>query len=166
MLNYIPNQRAAAIGPASSLNRGWPVLNAQGFVPVDPLTYGISGYPNVHVIGDACAVPASEGKAVPKSGHMANSEAKICADAILRTLNTQALDENITTNSACFSPITATTASWLSANFNYGDIYDGAGKVKGKGMHRVDLGEAPRTNGDNYQNMFTWAQGLFADSFV
>jgi len=166
VLNYIPNQRAAAIGPASSLNRGWPVLNAQGFVPVDPLTYGISSYPNVHVIGDACAVPASEGKAVPKSGHMANSEAKICADAILRTLNTQALDENITTNSACFSPITATTASWLSANFNYGDIYDAAGKVKGKGMHRVDLGEAPKTNGDNYRDMFTWAQGLFADSFV
>ena len=166
VLNYIPNQRAAAIGPASSLNRGWPVLNAQGFVPVDPLTYGISGYPNVHVIGDACAVPASEGKAVPKSGHMANAEAKICADAILRSLNGESPDKNITTNSACFSPITSTTASWLSANFNYGDIYDGVGKVKGKGMHRVDLGEAPRTNGDNYQDMFTWAEGLFADSFV
>ncbi|QKS30710.1 MAG: NAD(P)/FAD-dependent oxidoreductase [Candidatus Accumulibacter similis] len=166
VLNYIPNQRAAAMGPADSPNRGWPVLNAQGFVPVDPLTYGISGYANVHVIGDACAVPASEGKAVPKSGHMANAEAKVCADAILRTLNNQPLDQNITTNSACFSPITATTASWLSANFNYGDIYDGAGKVKGKGMHRVDLGEAPKTNGDNYRDMFTWAQGLFADSFV
>jgi sulfide dehydrogenase [flavocytochrome c] flavoprotein subunit len=79
-------------------------------VPVDPLTYGISGYPNVHVIGDACAVPASEGKAVPKSGHMANAEAKVCADAILRSLNGESPDKNITTNSACFSPITATTA--------------------------------------------------------
>ena len=166
VLNYIPNQRAAAVGPPDSPDRGWPVLNSQGFVPVNPLTYGVSKYPNVHVIGDACAVPASEGKAVPKSGHMANAEAKVCADAILRSLNGESPDSNITTNSACFSPITSTTASWLSANFNYGDIYDGVGKVKGKGMHRVDLGEAPRTNGDNYQDMFTWAEGLFADSFA
>lgn len=166
VLNYIPNQRAAAIGPPGSSNRGWPLLNAQEFVPVDPLTYGVSGHPNVHVIGDACAVPASEGRAVPKSGHMANAEAKVCVDAILRALNNQEPDTNVATGSACFSPITATKASWLSANYNYGDIYDAAGKVKGKGMHRVDLGEAPGTNGDNYQDMFTWAEGLFADSFV
>ena len=166
VLNYIPNQRAAAIGPASSANRGWPLLNAQGFVPVDPLTYGVSGYPNIHVIGDACAVPATDGQAVPKSGHMANAEAKVCADAILRALNGQAPDTNIATSSACFSPITATTASWLSANFSYGNIYDAAGKVKGKGMQRVDLGEAPKISGDNYQDMFTWADGLFADSFI
>ena len=165
VLNYIPNQRAAAIDPTAP-GRGWPLLNAQGFVPVDPLAYGISGFPNIHVIGDACALPASDGKAVPKSGHMANAQAKVCADAILRALNGEAPDTNVTTNSACFSPITSTTASWLSANFNYGDIYDAAGKVKGKGMHRVDLGEAPKTNGDNYQDMFTWAEGLFADSFV
>lgn len=166
VLNYIPNQRAAAIGPAASANRGWPVLNAQGFVPVDPLSYGVNGYPAIHVIGDACAVPASEGKGVPKSGHMANAEAKVCADAILRALNGEAPDSNIATGSACFSPITAKTASWLSGNFNYGDIYDAAGKVKGKGMHRVDLGEAPKINGDNYEDMFTWAEGLFSDSFA
>ncbi|WP_291991937.1 FAD/NAD(P)-binding oxidoreductase [Candidatus Accumulibacter sp. ACC003] len=166
VLNYIPNQRAAAIGPENGGNRGLPHLNAQGFVPVDALSYAVSGHPNVHVIGDACAVPASEGKGVPKSGHMANAEAKVCADAILRALKGEAPDSNVATGSACFSPITAKTASWLSGNFNYGDIYDAAGKVKGKGMHRVDLDEAPKINGDNYEDMFTWAEGLFADSFV
>ncbi len=159
VLNYIPNQKAGAIAA------GLP-LNAQGFVPVHPLTYAVAGYPNIHVIGDACAVPSSDGKGVPKSGHMANSEAKVCADAIVRALAGETPDENVTTNSACYSPITATTASWLSANFNYGDIYDTAGNVKGKGMHRVDLGESDTITAGNYKDMFTWANSLFADSFI
>jgi NADPH-dependent 2,4-dienoyl-CoA reductase/sulfur reductase-like enzyme len=159
VLNVIPNQKAGSIAAALP-------LNAQGFVPVNPLTYAVAGYPNIHVIGDACAVPASDNKGVPKSGHMANSEAKVCADAIVRALAGEAPDTNVATNSACYSPITAKTASWLSANYNYGDIYDAAGNVKGKGMHRVDLGEADRADGDNYEDMFTWANSLFADSFV
>lgn len=161
VLNIIPAHRAGAIGASLGVNAG-------GFVPVDPLTYAINGVPNVHVIGDACAVPASDGKAVPKSGHMANSEAKVCADAILRALNGEPPDTNIATSSACYSPITSRSASWLSANFVYGDIYDVNGAVKGKGMHRVDLGEAPagEVNQDSYQDMFTWADSLFYDSFA
>ena len=160
VLNYIPNQKAGAI--AALLG-----VNSTGFVPVNPLTYATAS-PGIHVIGDSCAVPASDGKAVPKSGHMANSEAKVCADAILRALNGEAADQDIATNSACYSPITARTASWLSANFIYGNIYDANGAVKGKGMHRLDIGEAggQRVNNDSYQEMFTWADSLFADSFV
>lgn len=160
VLNYIPNQRAGLI--AARLG-----VNASGFVPVNPLSYGTVAFPNIHVIGDSCAVPATDGKAVPKSGHMANSQAKVCADAILRSLSGEALDTNVATNSACYSPITARTASWLSANFIYGDIYDVNGKVKGKGMHRTDLGEAPTSgvDGDSYVDMFTWADSIFADSF-
>jgi hypothetical protein len=160
VLNYIPNQKAGAIAAALG-------VNASGFVPVNALSYAALAYPNIHVIGDSCAVPASDGKAVPKSGHMANSEAKVCADAILRTLNGDPLDQNVATNSACYSPITGRTASWLSANFVYGDIYDAKGAVKGKGMQRTDLGEAPsdRVNGDGFSDMYTWAASLFADSF-
>lgn len=161
VLNYIPDQRAGAIAA------GLP-LNSTGFVPVNPLTYGIASHPNIHVIGDACAVPASDGKAVPKSGHMANSEAKVCADAIIRSFTGEAPDEDIATSSACFSPITNKTSSWLSANFIYGDIFDASGKVKGKGMHRVDSGEAARdrVDGDSYEDMFKWADSIFADSFT
>jgi NADH dehydrogenase FAD-containing subunit len=161
VLNYIPDQRAGAIAA------GLP-LNSTGFVPVNPLTYGTASHPNIHVIGDSCAVPASDGKAVPKSGHMANSEAKICADAIIRSFNGEAPDEIIATSSACFSPITNKTSSWLSANFIYGDIFDANGNVKGKGMHRVDIGEAAAdmVDGDSYEDMFTWAESMFADSYI
>lgn len=161
VLNYIPDQRAGAIAA------GLP-LNSTGFVPVNPLTYGTASYPNIHVIGDSCAVPASDGKAVPKSGHMANSEAKVCADAIIRSFNGEAPDEIIATSSACFSPITNKKSSWLSANFIYGDIFDANGNVKGKGMHRVDIGEAAAdmVDGDSYEDMFTWAESMFADSYI
>lgn len=158
VLNYIPAQRAPRI--AARLG-----VNAAGFVPVNPLDYSVAGYPNVHVIGDASAVPASDGKGVPKSGHMANSEAKVCADAIVRTLTGEPLDRNVATSSACYSPVTSKLASWLSANFVYGDIYTLDGQVKGKGMHRVDLGEAPKITSDGYEDMFTWADTLFVDSF-
>ncbi len=164
VLNYIPDQKAGSIiidnGLANDPTGRWAKVN--------PLTYASTAYPQIHVIGDACAVPASDSKGVPKSGHMANSEAKVCADAIVRALNGEAPDENVATNSACYSPITNRTASWLSANFIYGDIFDAAGNVKGKGMHRVDMGEAPAdgVDGDSYEDMFTWADSLFADSFI
>jgi NADH dehydrogenase FAD-containing subunit len=160
VLNYIPNQRAGAI--ARTLT-----LDAAGFVPVNPLSYATADHPDVHVIGDSCAVPATDLKGVPKSGHMANSEAKVCADAIIRALGGLAPDQDVATSSACFSPLTDRTASWLSANFVYGDIYRADGSVKGKGMHRLDLGEAPpdRVGGDSYEAMFKWAESLFSDSF-
>ena len=161
VLNYIPNQRAAPI--AAGLG-----TDAAGFVPVNPLTYATLAHPNIHVIGDSASVPATDGRGIAKSAHMANSEAKVCADAILRTLAGDNPDENIATNSACYSPVTQRTASWFSTSFIYGDVFTASGAVKGKGMHRVDVGEAPadRVNNDTFKEMFTWADSLFADSFA
>lgn len=161
VLNYIPNQKAAPI--AAGLG-----TDAAGFVPINPLTYAMPGHPNIHVIGDSASVPATDGRGIAKSAHMANSEAKVCADAILRALNGDNPDENIATNSACYSPVTQRTASWFSTSFIYGDVFTASGSVKGKGMHRVDVGEAPadRVNNDTFKEMFTWADSLFADSFA
>ena len=154
--------------PARRRDRaGWP-LNSTGFVPVNPLTYGIAGYPNIHVIGDSCAVPSSDGKAVPKSGHMANSEAKICADAIIRSFNGEAPDQDIATSSACFSPITNKTSSWLSTNFIYGDIFDARRQREGQrhAPRRPRRSGRRPVDGDSYQDMFIWADSMFADSYA
>lgn len=161
VLNYIPNQKAAPI--AAGLG-----TDAAGFVPINPLTYATLDHPNIHVIGDSASVPATDGRGIAKSAHMANSEAKVCADAILRALSGDNPDDNIATNSACYSPVTQSTASWFSTSFIYGDIFAANGTVKGKGMHRVDVGEAPadRVNNDTFKEMFTWADSLFADSFA
>jgi len=152
VVNVIPNQRA------NGLLRKTGLTGSQSWASVDPLTYEstLSDFPGVHVIGDA------QGTGQPKSAHMANSQAKICADAIIRSLygvptDTAERTNNITTNSACYSPITYDEASWLTANFAYNT---GEGK-----MMLTHIGEAESWNSENFQQMFTWASNLFTDSF-
>lgn len=148
VLNYIPNQRAGDIvtqaGLVNDPSGRWALVN--------PLTYASVVNPEIHVLGD------SQGTGQPKSGHMANSQAKVCADAIIRAFNGEGPDPAPTTSSACFSPITSTKASWLSACFQY-DPGTAA-------MKRVDLGEAHEPTSDGFQQMYQWADNIFADSFV
>ena len=151
VVNIIAPQRALGFVRDSGLTGGGD------WAGVDPLTYASteSGFETVHIIGD------SQGSNQPKSAHMANSQAKVCADAILRSLAGLPTDsvervENITTNSACYSPITYDEASWLTANYAFNA---GAGV-----MEKVAGGEADHWNRDNYEEMFAWASNLFTDS--
>jgi len=75
VLNIIPPQRAAPIASETGLT------DASGWCPVDPTSFASSRVPHVHVIGDACiATP------MPKSAFAANSQAKVCARAIVEQL--------------------------------------------------------------------------------
>ncbi len=138
------------------LNTG--LTNGGKWAPVDPTTYEstLEDFAGVHVIGD------SQNTKQPKSAHMANSQAKICADAILRSISGLPTDSderlaNITTNSACYSPITSSTASWLTANFAYNTNLNQ--------MQLTHIGEAEKWSKESYKEMFTWANNLFADCF-
>ena len=165
VLNVIPNQRAPgliynAFGPGQSLP-----LDASGrWASIDPLTYASVGYPDIHIVGDAQAsrppnvAPPAPLAAQPKSGTMANSQAKVCADAILRAFNLDFPDPAPTTNSACYSPISSKDASWLNANYQYNPAYGVMERVPGS------FGEAEAPSGDYMEDMFTWADNLFADS--
>ncbi|MBL8338663.1 MAG: FCSD flavin-binding domain-containing protein [Rhodoferax sp.] len=120
---------------------------------MDPLTYASTVAPRVHVIGDASATTQ------PKAGHIANQEAKVCADAIIRSLGGLAPDPAPVTNSACFSTITMSQASWLTAVFQYNP-------VSGT-MQAVGASSAASTgwNKENFGQMNTWFKALMADSF-
>lgn len=74
VLNVVPPMRAGRL--ADSL--GVPLVNGR-WVDVDWLTMEVRGLPGVHVIGDA--VLAAPG--MPKSGHIANQQAKLAAAAIV-----------------------------------------------------------------------------------
>jgi len=150
VLNVIPEHKAGDLAFEANL------IPSGRFVPVDLQSYASIADPDIHVIGDA----HSSGQ--PKAGHVANSEAKVCADAIVRefgVLPARFPDEVPVTNSACYSPITNKTASWLTAGYRYNPA-TGA-------MDRVDasFNEAERPSGDNYQTMLAWAANLFADTF-
>ena len=61
------------------------------------------------------------------------------------------------TSSACFSPITMSTASWLTAIYQY----DAATRT----MLTSAASEAPSISSRNYKDMGRWFDGLMADTF-
>ena len=109
VVNLIPRQRAGRV----VTDAGLATANGGRFAPVDVLSYASTAAPAVHVIGDSSA------STQPKAGHIGNQEAKVCADALLRAFGGTAPDPAPVTNSACFSTITMTQASWLTAVFQY-----------------------------------------------
>ena len=109
VLNPIPPQRAPKLLADAGLYN--PAAGERS-VPVNVLSYE-SRLKGIHVIGDASSTTQ------PKAGHIGNQQAKTCADAILRSLQGKAVDPAPVTNSACYTPITATTATWLSAVYQY-----------------------------------------------
>lgn len=149
VLNVIPRQKAAQLVFDAGL-----VNDPTGrWAGVNPLSYESTAMPGVHIIGD------SQGTGQPKAGHIANAEAKVCADAIIRLLAGEAPDPAPMTNSACYSPITLNTASWLTAVFAYDPV---SGTMKAV---LDSAGEAPRVTRENFAKMFDWANNLFADTF-
>jgi sulfide dehydrogenase [flavocytochrome c] flavoprotein chain len=177
VVNPIPPHRAGGIGAGSLAendNAGWFAqagLNNSAVDSASPnfgrwaivnvLSYESKAVPNVHVIGDAASC------GLPKAGHVGNQEAKICADAIVRLLGGSQPDPSPVANSACYSPITRSTASWLTAVYQYdaaatkmmvaanGGLTAGAGAV-----------EASTISTRNYNQMFTWFYSLMGDSFA
>ncbi|MEB4591011.1 FAD-dependent oxidoreductase [Candidatus Thiothrix sp. Deng01] len=148
VLNVIPPQAASEIIHTIGL------ANVSGkWAGVNPLSYESTVMPNIHVIGD------SQGTGQPKAGHIANAEAKVCADAILRLLGGNQPYAAPMTNSACFSPISSTTASWLTAVFAY-DAATGTMQVV-----PASSGEASAPSSRNYSRMLDWAENLFSDTF-
>lgn len=76
VLNIIPPQRAGRIAAQAGLTDGG------GWCPVDPLTCRSRFNEFIHVIGDA-----ADYAPIPKSAFAANSEAKVCARAVVDLLN-------------------------------------------------------------------------------
>ena len=167
VVNPIPPHRAAGSSAGGWLaNAGLNNSVANGapdgrWCVVDVLSYESTAIAGVHVIGDASSC------GLPKAGHVANQEAKICADAILRALGGQQPDSAPVANSACYSPITASTASWLTAVYQYDATTrkmvvaaNGGGTSGGRATEAGSI-----TNG-NFQQMNTWFNTLMGDSFA
>lgn len=150
VLNVLPEHRAGNIVFAAGL------VPSGRFAPVNLQTYASSVDGNIHIIGDA------HNSGLPKAGHVANSEAKVCADAIVREfliLPPRLPDEVPVTNSACYSPITYNMASWLTAGYRYNPATGAMDRVA------ESFNEAQSPSQDNYKMMLAWANNLFADTF-
>lgn len=156
VVNAIPTHRAGNL----VVNSGIGLANANGpnsapnkFAGVNVLTYESTAVPFIHVLGDSSATTQ------PKAGHIANAEAKVCADAIIQLLSGGTVNPSPVTNSSCFTPITKETASWLSVVFRY-DAGTGTMVPTGNGVT-----ESLGATSDNYADMLIWFTNLMADTF-
>jgi len=158
VVNLIPTQRAGAMVAKAGLNNATKLDgdSAFRFAGVDVLTYAstVSGAQKVHIIGDASATTQ------PKAGHIANQEAKVCADAIVRSLAGLAPDPAPVTNSACYSTITMTQASWLTALFQYDRV------SRNMVANAASSGASTGWSSENFKEKNTWFNALMADSFA
>lgn len=94
VLNIIPPQTAARI----ALDNG--LADSSGWCPVKPQTSQSVFDEHIHIIGDAAQFAP-----IPKSAFAANSEAKMCAIAVVNLLNGQEISEPNWINT-CYSLIT------------------------------------------------------------
>jgi len=151
VINAIPTHKAANL----ITNSGIGLANASGskWAGVNVLSYESTAVPFIHIIGDSSATTQ------PKAGHIANAEAKVCADAIIQYFKGNAINQSPMTNSSCFTPITKTTASWLSVVYRY-DPASGTMVATGNGVT-----ESANANSENYEDMLKWFNNLMADTF-
>lgn len=113
VINVVPPQRAGLIavntGLANQANGRWVGVNYQ--------TFESTAAKDVHVIGDAIQLAAG----MPKSGHMANSHAKVAAAAVVAQLS--GLDPNprpLLTNT-CYSFVDNRNVIHVASVHEYAD---------------------------------------------
>lgn len=108
VLNIIPPQRAgkvAQIAGVANVDKRW--------TEVDFLTYESKLVPNVHIIGDSVSA------ALPKSAHMATSQARVCAGAIVNLMAGEAPDPTPVFANTCYSYVTDNMAMHVANVYRY-----------------------------------------------
>ncbi len=145
VLNVIPPQRAgkvAQLAGAANIDKRW--------CEVDFLTYESKVLPGVHIIGDSVAA------ALPKSAHMATSQAKVCASAIVSLLQGEAPDPQPVFANTCYSFVSDKLAMHVANVYRY----DPAKKVmlpaEGGGVS-----EKPSEQEGSYAQY--WAKNIWSD---
>jgi NADPH-dependent 2,4-dienoyl-CoA reductase/sulfur reductase-like enzyme len=94
VLNVLPPMRAGQIA------RIFGMANANArWCNVDFLTYESTAIANIHIIGDAIQIAPG----MPKSGHMANQHAKVCAAAVVDLLSGRPVNPTPMVANTCYS---------------------------------------------------------------
>ena len=107
--NVIPPQRAARLVDTAGLAAGGD------WCEVDQRTFESAVVPNVHLLGDAILAGA-----MPKSGFSANSQAKVCARAVVALLREEAPPEPVLVNT-CYSLLAADYGISVAAVYRLDD---------------------------------------------
>ncbi len=148
VLNVIPPQHAGAIA------RQLGMANANGrFCQVDFLTYESTVQRNIHVLGDAIQ-PAS---LMPRSGHMANQHAKVCAAAVVALLSGGEVNPLPVVANTCYSYLSDREVAHIVSVHRYDPATRTMSVVPGSG------GLSPAANAEETAYAEAWAKNIWAD---
>jgi len=151
VLNVVPPQRAGAIARAAGV-----VTANDRWCDVDFLTFESIKVKNVHVLGDAIQIATG----MPKSGHMANQHAKVCAAAVVALLAGQAPNPAPVLTNTCYSMITDKDSIHVSSVHQYDKEKKTVLPVPGSG------GVSPGMSAVEGAYAFAWATNIWADALA
>lgn len=150
VLNVIPNQKAGVVAEAAG------TTDKSGWAPVDMRTWESKLQKDIYIVGDS-----SGQKGLPKSGYAANSEAKVCAAAVVASLNGKPSPDPAFTNT-CYSLLNPDWGISVAAVYKY----EGGPKVEklAGGLSPKDASPAFRKQDALYAE--SWYQSIMADMFT
>ena len=148
LLNVIPPQRAGDLARSAGL------VNANNrWCTVDWLTLQSTAAAGIHVLGDSTL----SGPGMPKSGHMANQQAKVAAAAIIQLLKGEPVNASPLVMNTCYSFVTASDVVHVASVHQY-DAADKTFKpVPGSG------GVSTAANQIEGRYALSWAENIWAD---
>jgi sulfide dehydrogenase [flavocytochrome c] flavoprotein chain len=148
VLNIIPPQLAGKPTQMAGLNN-----IDQRWCEVSFLSYESAVSPDVHVIGDSVSA------GLPKSAHMATSQAKVCAAAIVQLLSGQAPDPTPVFANTCYSFVNDTLAMHVANVYRYDPQKQVMVSAEGGGVS---------TAPSEQEGVFAdaWAQNIWADALT
>lgn len=151
VLNVIPAQTAGKVAVSTKLN------NVNGrWCGVNYLTFESTQAKDVHVIGDSIMLAPG----MPKSGHMANSHAKVCAAAIVAQLSGLEVNPAPLLSNTCYSFLNDKEVVHVASVHQYNAAQKTYLPVPGSG----GLSAAPNQLEGIYG--WNWAQNIWADTLL
>ena len=151
VLNVVPAQRAGDIAVRTGLitaNNRW--------CGVDWLTCESTAVKGVHVIGDSTL----SAPGMPKSGSMANQQAKVCAAAVVALLKGQPVNADPMMMNTCYSFVSGNSAMHVASVHRYSAEQKTIAPVKGAG----GVSKAAATSEAEYA--WGWARNIWAEALT
>jgi NADH dehydrogenase FAD-containing subunit len=148
VLNVVPPQRAADIAVKTGL-----ITHNNRWCDVDWRTLESKAVKHVHVLGDATL----SAPGMPKSGHMTNQQAKVCAAAIVELMSGRTPNPAPVMTNTCYSYVSDNEVIHVASVHQWDSGQATIVPVKGSG------GVSPARNELEGKYAWAWAQNIWAD---
>lgn len=150
VLNVIPPHRSGEIAVKSGL-----ITHNDRWCDVDWRSCESKAVKNIHVLGDATL----SAPGMPKSGHMANQQAKVCAAAVIALMNGEAPNPSPVVTNTCYSYVSGGEVIHVASVHQWDSGQSTLIPVKGAG------GVSSARSELEGRYAWAWAQNIWADMF-